>query len=99
LKLTLKRLSLEQNIELEEYIECLKQMDNVDSNLCDELKSIKEKRVISFETLIFLSKWCNTHEKRKDAKDVAIKISELLFNDVVPPLRNSVFSSIEICMT
>lgn len=97
LKFILNRLSPDQITELEELIKELKS-NNGGTDLCEGLTNVTKNRIISFETFYLLSKRCNTNQSRRVAEDISRKISNLLFNKIVPRPSDSEFNSIEICM-
>ena len=80
------------NNELKELINELRQHKTAEKSLCKKLDDwlIKEERIpfkTITESIIQLSRWCNTDGKGHEGrKPTAIEISKLLFNKILPRL-------------
>jgi oligoribonuclease (3'-5' exoribonuclease) len=73
--------------KLKELINDLRSQDNRAKSLCDKLdEELIKQKGISLPTVIQLSKWCNTGVSYVKGESIANKISELLFNKILPRL-------------
>ncbi|MCZ7400237.1 MAG: hypothetical protein O8C62_11300 [Candidatus Methanoperedens sp.] len=52
----------------------------------DDFKNLKTTKKVTVRILCKLSEWCNTDPSRQKGMDIAKKISQILFEGIIPKL-------------